>query len=179
MRIQKSVRIGAPADRVWRILGDEYADVGAWASAVYASAPRAGAPRAPGAPVLGRVCQTSLGPFVEAIESYDPERRHLAYSATGDKMPSFMKRLVNRWEIEPDGGASTVARMELTADIAFPFSVLMGWMIRRQFDRAVATTVEELKHFAETGAPHPRKRKVDGSVKARNARASFASTPTA
>ncbi|WP_305988322.1 SRPBCC family protein [Roseibium sp. MMSF_3544] len=173
MKIKRTLVINASPEHVWEILGANYTRAGDWASSVYFSSARAGTPAIDGAPVAGRVCQTSLGPFTETIESYDEHRRHLAYSATGDKMPGFVKRLVNSWTVYPMADKSRV-EMELSADISFPFNFLMGPMMKMQFGKVLREATEELKHFAETGKAHPRKVKSDASRKAVAARAAFA-----
>ncbi|WP_308916486.1 SRPBCC family protein [Jannaschia sp. LMIT008] len=173
MKITRTFRIDASPDRVWDILGPNYVHAGDWASSVYVSRARDGAATIPGAPAAGRTCETSLGAFTETIEAYDPARRHVAYSATGAKMPGFVRSLVNAWTVHPDGGGSRV-ELRLAADIAFPFNVVMGLPMKLQFGRVLREATEELKHYAETGQPHPRKRKADGSRKAVAARAAVA-----
>ncbi|WP_298975120.1 SRPBCC family protein [uncultured Roseobacter sp.] len=173
MKIKKTLTVNAPPDAVWDILGPNYVRAGDWASSVYVSGARPGTPKIAGAPAAGRTCETSLGPFTETIEAYDEARRHVAYSATGDKMPSFMKGLRNAWTVRPKGGVSEV-EMELNADIAFPFNILMAPMMKMQFGKVLREATEELKHYAETGKPHPRKLKADSSKKAVAARAATA-----
>jgi len=170
MKITKSIRIEASADRVWEVLGPNYDRAGDWASAVYVSRARPGEPKAAGAPYAGRLCETSLGGITETIEYYDPKGRRLSYSATGDKMPGFLRSLVNRWSIEPTGPGSSQVVMEMTADIKPPFNLLMGWMMRMQFNKVLSQSIEEFKHFVETGTPHPRKVKANRSKKAVAAR---------
>ena len=173
MKISKTINIDAPADQVWDILGPNYVNAGEWASSVYMSHARSGTAKVEAAPVAGRVCQTSLGPFTETIEAYNAQRRHVAYSATGDKMPGFVKSLVNSWTVRSEGSRSQVD-MELTVDIAFPFNFLMGPLMRLQFGKVLREATEELQHYAETGKPHPRKVKVNASKKALLAREAIA-----
>ncbi|MEO0689716.1 MAG: SRPBCC family protein [Pseudomonadota bacterium] len=173
MEIHVTRRIEAPVETVWKIIGEEYAQVGEWGSAVLASKPRAGTPKVAGAPVAGRICETSLGPFTEAIEAYDARRHTLTYSATGDKMPGFMKGLQNTWKLRSLGANATEATMTLSADIAFPMNILMGWMMKMQFKKASTETVDDLQYFAETGRVSERKRKIDESSKAVDARKAF------
>ena len=173
MKIARRLTINAAPEKVWDILGPNYVRAGDWASSVYVSGPRPGTPKIANAPAAGRVCQTSLGPFTETIEAYDEDRRHVAYSATGDKMPGFMKGLRNAWTVRPMGSGSEV-EMELNADIAFPFNILMGPMMKMQFGKVLKEATQELKHYAETGKPHPRKVKADATKKAGDARAAMA-----
>ncbi|MFQ6552684.1 SRPBCC family protein [Aestuariibius insulae] len=168
-----SRQIDAPLDKVWDIVGPNYTSAGDWASSVYVSGVRSGTPKVTGAPAAGRVCETSLGPFTETIEAYDDARHMVSYSATGEKMPGFMKGLRNTWHLTPSGNG-TKASMTLKANIAFPMNILMGWMMKMQFKKALTETIDDLKVYAETGRPSPRKVKVDGSKKAVAARQAMA-----
>ncbi len=174
MKITKSLTVRKPVAEVWQALGPEFSDVGAWASGVYTSRARGGVPVHKDAPCVGRVCQTSLGPFTETIERYDVDRHTILYSATGDKMPGFVRRLANQWTLHATGPDTTRVTMELGADLAFPFSVFMGWAMKRQFNKVLGESIEEFGHFVETGTQHPRKRKVDAHPKAVAARSAFA-----
>lgn len=170
MRIAMTTTVDRPVAEVWEVLGPGYARAGDWASSVYVSAAREGE-ALPGAPCSGRVCETSLGAFTETIVEYDPAAHRIAYRATGDKMPGFVRDLVNRWALRPVGPGRTEVSMEMTADIAPPFNVLMGWMMRRQFRGVLREASDDFKVFVETGEPSTRKRKADASRKARAARA--------
>ncbi len=174
MRLANTTLINKPVADVWEVLGPGYERAGDWASSVYVSRARAGQPKVAAAPVAGRVCETSLGPFTETIEAYDPIARRIAYSATGEKMPGFVRSLVNTWELVPKGSDRTEVRMVLEADIAFPFSLLMGWMMKLQFRKVLRESLEEFRHYVETGRPHERKVKADASKKAAGARAAMA-----
>lgn len=174
MKILKTATINAPIGKAWQLLGPDYTRAGDWASGVYASRARDGQPKVAGAPVAGRVCQTSLGPFTESIDAYDERTHHVAYSATGDKMPGFMKGLRNDWRLAAAGPDKTEVRMEMQADIAFPFNIVMGPMIRIQFGKVLRESLEEFVHYAETDRPHPRKERADRTKKAVAARAAFA-----
>ena len=197
MKIEKTLSIDAPAERVWKILGPDYVRAGDWASSVYASAASepsrenaataghsaaAGRRRAPlitGAPAAGQTCQTSLGPFTESLTAYDESRMHIAYSATGAKMPGFVRSLSNAFHVTPDGPGRSTVRLALSADIAQPFALLMGWVMRRQFDTVLDETLDDLRVYAETGRPSPRKVKANGSKRGKAARSSAAATPAA
>ena len=173
MDVTKTITVNADPDHVWNILGPNYVDSGKWASNVYVATATTGASKAARAPVSGRLCQTSLGAFTESIETYDPEARSLSYSAQGDSMPGFVKGLTGSWSITPKGKGCEV-QMNLRAHIAFPLNYLMGPMMKLQFNKALRETLEEFKHYCQTGVPHPRKIKVDGTKKATDARQAIA-----
>lgn len=172
MKILRTVTVNAPVDQVWKAIGTNYEDAGLWSSAIYASAPTKGQP-IDGAPVSGRVCETTLGPFKESIVEYDADRHTLAYLATGKKMPGFVKQLKGAWRLTDKNSNTTIVVMQLQADIAAPFNLLMGWMMKRQFDSAISVTLEDLKFYLENGERHPRKVKFDSSKKAATARSAL------
>ena len=174
MKIQRKITIDASIDKLWDILGTNYADAGIWNSAVFISAQTAAQPKIESAPVSGRVCQTSLGPFTETINQFDETAHRIGYTATGDAMPGFVKGLHGYWSLNRVSANRTEVNMMLTVDIAFPFNVLMGWMMKLQFNGAIKSSLGDLKHYAETGKPHPRKIKADGTKKARTARQALA-----
>ena len=158
MRIERDLRIEAAPDHVWRILADEYAEVGRWARAVQSSEPNPAAAPLPGAAVGGRICTASIGAVTETITVHDADRRILAYEAQAKAMPFFVRGLSGHWTVTPSGGGSRVG-LRFEADLMAPFGALMGWVIRRQFRGAIDETLEDLKLYAETGRVHPDKAK--------------------
>ena len=156
MRIERDLDLRAAPAEVWRILADEYAEVGRWARAVQASAPNPDAVPLPGAAVGGRVCTASIGAVTETITTFDADRRILAYDARAKAMPFFVRKLSGQWTVAPSGGGSEVG-LRFEADLMAPFGALMGWAIRRQFRTAIDETLEDLKLYAETGRVHPDK----------------------
>ena len=127
MKIERQLTINATVDQVWDVLGHRFDKVDQWASSVDRSTARAGKPRIPGAPMVGRTCDTELGPFKEAIIEFDEEQKILAYSATGDKMPFFVQDLQNRWSLTAAPGSRTQVDMRMTAKLSFPFTMPKAW----------------------------------------------------
>ncbi|MEM1181790.1 MAG: SRPBCC family protein [Acidobacteriota bacterium] len=156
MQIERHLTVQAPPNKVWDVLGRRFDEVHLWASSVERSA-GAGPAQVPGAPTAGRTCQTELGPFKESIVEFDESNQVLAYTASGEKMPFFVKGLRNRWSLSAAPGGHTRVDMLMTADLAFPFSVFMAPVMKLQMGRILTFAIEELKYFVETGEPHPRK----------------------
>ena len=159
MTIDKTIRVDAPADKVWRVLAHQFHDAAAWASALHHSGPREAGPTPGDAPFAqsGRACDTTLGPFRETIQHYDERAMTYGYTAEGDKMPFFVKSLQNDWTVTSDGPGRSTVTMALEARLLPVFAQLMGPVLKRQFDTVVAETTEELKYYVEHDAPHPRK----------------------
>lgn len=156
MNISKKLIINTPIEKVWETLAENYTDVDKWASAVSQSSPRMGK-AVEGAPCYGRLCETSLGPFTEALVAYDKTNHSFSYIATGDKMPFFIKQLKANWKLDKLSPTKTATSMSFDCDISFPFNLLMGWMMKMQFNKAISQTIEDLQFFLETGELHPRK----------------------
>ena len=171
MKIQRKVRVNAPADKAWAVIGPNFADVDEWASNVFISNAQGGANGPNGAPASGRVCETKQGSFDESIVAYDEGRRQIAYAVTGKSVPGFVRSIRVDWNIRPAGPNTFDVSMTMNADLAQPFAFLMGWMMKKQFGKAIDESLEEFGYYLEKGRVHPRKAKADQSKQAKKARA--------
>ncbi|MEO1118425.1 MAG: SRPBCC family protein [Pseudomonadota bacterium] len=171
MKIRRTVRVNAPIDEAWELAGPGFADVERWASNVFVSTRRDDTRAPETAPVGGRACVTPQGDFDEAILEYDEDQHFVVYSVEGKAIPGFVRSITSTWNLESRGNKVTDVTMTMQADIAQPFAFLMGWMMKKQFGKAIDETFEEYKHYLETGQLHPRKAKSNGSKKAQAARA--------
>lgn len=158
MQIRRESIVRAPAARVWRILGEEFMSVGRWAAPITSSC--AVTPEV--APTVGstRACSIEpFGPFEgeihERLVELDHERMVLAYTAVRG-MPGFVTRATNRWSVEHVDGDRCRVVTSATLDLAGPMA-LAACVVRWQLGRAGARVLEELRHYAEVGDPHPRK----------------------
>ena len=172
MIIEISEKTNVSADRLWDVFGNAYPEIGTWSSGVFASKPRKGDGPG-GADFQGRICETNFGKLTETVMAYDPAARQITYLVKGEKMPGFVRHMENHWQFNDAGDGSSEIKMRLNGDLAFPFNVLMGWMMKIQLGKDLRSNIEELIHFAENGQPHPRKVKVDASAKAQKAKAAF------
>jgi hypothetical protein len=164
--------VGAPADRVWQVIGPGFDRIGEWATAIPSStaipAARAATEAVDGirrpvaaaidAPVAGRVCRTGIRLVPEVTETlieYDDASRSLTYQASG--MPRFVTLARNTWTVTPiDAGRSRVslrARLETRGLLG----LLGRWAILAQARRTSRHLGEDLRHYVETGTPSSRK----------------------
>lgn len=157
MKIKQQVTINTSANKVWEILGPQYANASEWVSGVHVSEGRNSSMRTGNAPCSGRVCETDLGPFKESITLYDESTMSIAYSAQGEKMPFFVKQVSNSWKVTPL--SKNTAKVDMCAEVSIMpvFRLVMGPMMRLQMGGILKNAVEELKYYAEKGRPHPRK----------------------
>ena len=157
MKLDVETTIDAPANTVWTLLSAQFGDISDWCATVNSSTLLDGVNRYADAPARGRHCETTFGPFDETFLSFDTEKMSLSYEAKSDKLPFFVKRLTNQFDVTAlDANRSRVV-MRSGAEMTQPFRTIMGPMMKLQMGKALSNLVGELKHFAETGTPHPRK----------------------
>ena len=160
MQIKKSLTVNVSPEKAWKVLGQEYGGVGQWASAVFASSESMnGDAPYKGATCTGRVCETSMGPFSETIREFDQDKYLVSYDASGEKMPSFVKGINNRWQLHPRADGKTDVNMLMTANLSGIMGTVMGPMMRMQMGTILKNSIEEFKYYLENDAPHPRKQK--------------------
>lgn len=157
MKVQRSIDIKASADSIWKVIGPGFPDAYEWASAINHSESRVGTGNLTGAPHTGRSCETSIGSVRENILLYDEDAHRISYEAFSDSMPGFVKRLVADWRFSKGPSGSTRVHMTLTVEVAAPFNVLMGPLMKLQMGGILSATMKDLKHFVEAGNPSPAK----------------------
>ncbi|MEE6176851.1 SRPBCC family protein [Mycobacterium sp. 050134] len=110
--IQRSRRIAARPQKVWDVLGD-FGSISSWAGNVDHSCVLFSGPG--GGPVgTARRVQVGRDALVERITEFDPPRA-LAYEIDG--LPRLLRRVTNRWTVEPGPGDSAVATLTSAVDI--------------------------------------------------------------
>ena len=169
MQIKKQFTVNASADRLWEIMGSQFADVSYWASGIYASRSRNSGMTPQGASCSGRVCETTMGTFKEQILKYDEQSKTLSYDAKGEKMPFFVKQLENTWTFTPLIGGKCQVNMCMEASLLPVFNLIMGPIMRMQMGGVVNQVIEELSYFAENGSPHPRKLEAQKKIQLKGA----------
>ncbi|MEO0836424.1 MAG: SRPBCC family protein [Cyanobacteria bacterium J06642_3] len=157
MKLTKQFTVNASADRLWEIMGIQFADISNWASGVYASKGHYNGDKLPGASYSGRVCETSIGILKEQILIYDEKSRTVSYDAKGKKMPFFVKHMANTWTFTPLSGGKCQAEMNLEVSLLRGFNLIMGPLMKIRMGGVLNQAIEELSYFAENGVIHPRK----------------------
>ncbi len=153
MDVIRKITINASAERMWKILADDYDKVGEWTSQIEQSTSN------PDLPVgEGRVCTTpGFGDVKETITQFDETRRMFSYAADIQKMPFFVRAMGNTWQVEPKGPNQSIVHMHLEGKLLPVFAQLMGPLMKKQMVKTVDILLEELKYYAETDKIHPRK----------------------
>ena len=170
--ITKTDTIDADADHVWRILAEEFDDVDAWASSVDHSEHNARATNTPEGAPAGRLCTVpGFGVTDERMTRFDVEERSFAFSVEAEKIPGFFTDMESAWSVEPVGPG----RARVTTRVAGNANGVMGALVRpvmkRKFQRTIDAVYEDLKVYAETGAPSTAKQKANEKYQRQLARA--------
>ncbi len=157
MKVIESLQINAPASEVWHIVAHEFENVSKWASDVDHSVKASNRAILEGADVGGRVCLSKYGEITEGFIHFDEAGMTFTYDAEGGAVPFFIKRTKNTTKVEPKGDHTCIVSIGPEVE----FLPIIGLIVRfpmQMFMRTVLrNTLEELKHYAETGEVHPRK----------------------
>ncbi|MEM1167238.1 MAG: SRPBCC family protein [Planctomycetota bacterium] len=154
VRIDQQRVIEASADRVWTVLGAQWAAVHEWASAIAHSEAIGWSDADPEGAV--RSCEVPGTPgFRERMLSYDEGTRTLSYQVIAG-VPPFAERAVNTWTIEELSDERVVVRSAIEIDIAPGTPGRPAGMMMSQFTHLMDLTFDEFVYYAETGRVHPR-----------------------
>lgn len=152
MQMTRSTELDASAAKVWRVLGEGFADIG-WVRSVKTS-------RLEGPPGVGtvRVCEfepsllVSSGAAREELVEFDEEARVLAYALLQPSSP--MRAAGSRWQVEALGQGR--CRVTVTSTIVLrAWAKLMTPVLRLMIGRMVTQTFDDLATRLRTPAPGP------------------------
>ena len=151
IHFEREVTLNVPASKAWEILGRNYENIGDWATVIPESAPR----NTRTGELEGRTCSSSYGDVKEIITNWNEEK--MTYSYEADGLPAMFKKGGNVWSVTPLGANQSKVSMVLDMEMAAIPGLLMGWMIKPKMSKDMDGLMDDLKHYAETGTPHPKK----------------------
>src|SRR5262245_62028145 len=105
IQLNDHITINASAEKVWRVLAHEFANIGQYASAIQAAKAVTDIPVPEGAEIAGRVCATAVPGFDAVREQftyYDEQAMRFGYQATEGR-PWFLKHAENHWAVRALG----------------------------------------------------------------------------
>lgn len=146
-------KIDAPADKVWRILAHEFAEIDRWSSLVDKSwsVDATGLPEdlalAADAPIVGRVTATGLGEPMEVFVVFSDERRTYTFQALD--LPPMMTSSQNTTRVIDHGDGTSSVTFDIAVVPAGPFKLMNGFFADR-LGKGLGNVLDELKYYAET-----------------------------
>lgn len=156
MAVTQHIDTAASPDHVWVILDGEFGDISTWAARMLESS---------GDPTLGelggrQVVTVEYGAATETLYARNADERMLGYQVTGPTLPPPISDVRTEWRVTPtngdgdgDGGVSRVS-IRFLAEVNPPE---MQPMLEETLRAGITPMLDELRHYAESGQPHPNK----------------------
>jgi len=154
MKFSKQITVNAPAEKVWDVLGRDFANIGVWSTTVSHSVANDKLACVNNSPVGGRYCETSFGKISEEFTAYDDDKKTFSFKGVFDSM--MFKSVINTSGLRSIDENTTEVSFGPNVQLSF-IGTLMSPMIRMMLGRAVDTILDDLKYYVENGKPSPRK----------------------
>jgi len=154
MKFTKQVSINASAGKVWEVFARDFANVGAWATAVSHSDVHKDIAPVNNSPVGGRVCQTDFGAVNEDFTAYDEQNKTLSYK--GSIKSKTLTSLTNTAELTSPDENTTIVKITPEVKLSF-IGMAMYPMIKMQLSKITDEVLDDLKYYMENGKPSARK----------------------
>ena len=159
VKMSKPVTINVSVDALWEIIGPGFAEAGKWSTAVDHSAGH-GEGKFDGATCDSRSCDLSAKGFKsvnEKITEYDAGNKTMAFDVV-EGMPGFVTHMNNRTVVTDLGNGKSKAELQITMHMKPFMGMLMGGMLKKNLNKLLDSALNDLKVYAETGAPSDRKK---------------------
>lgn len=146
MEVTQHIAIDTPAERVWSILGGDFAEISTWAARMLDSRGDDGLGDMGGR----QVTTVEYGPATEILYVLDDATRTVGYSVSARGMPPVLDDVTTEWRVVEDGDGSVV-HIHFTGVVS---DTDMQPMVEQLLNDGMRPLLEELKFYAETGHPH-------------------------
>ena len=170
MKLAASIRVDATPEKIWRLLVDDYMQLDTWMASIDRTRPMPVKNGSSSGEMVARVADIgagSPGTYLEETTSIIDEKNYRLVINTDLKgVPKFT--LLNGYtsdirirEISPGKCEVTwdsVASLKVHGFIFYP-------AMKKSLNAGFYRSREEIKHFVETGKPHPRKQKAFDRLK--------------
>ena len=154
MKIFKEVSINVPSEKVWAIVGQNFAKIGEWDGTVSSSRINNDFPKVNGSPYGGRICETSFGTINEKFTIYDEHK--MTFSFEGDIKSPVFSHVLNTVTVIPVN--PTKSRITASPNVALTFfGKVMSPLFKAGLGSALKKGLEDLKYYAENDEISPRK----------------------
>ena len=153
--INRDLQINAPIEKVWQVIGHEYADAYKWASSLKHSEALDSASMN-GSSCTERGCDIDgFGKITEKMLAYSNQEHLLTYEVT-DGLPFFVIKMENTWKLYTTSEGKTNVEIRMRMQTKGFMGWLMGGIIKRKTEKLLDESLEELQFYVENGKPHPR-----------------------
>ena len=150
MKIQTTLNIDVPANAVWKVLGEQFADVADWTEAIDKSS--LDRPLGEGAV---RTCDlkafgpSPAGKITEELTLFDHKSHSLTYVVLSG-VPRFMRFIENAWTVEPVNDHRSRVTSRATFRLAW-WILPLSPVLRIQLGRGLRSFAHELEKAVAGG----------------------------
>ena len=153
--INRDFVINAPIEKVWQVVGHEFADAYKWASNLKHSESLDSA-SLNGSSCTKRGCDIDgFGQITEKMLAYSNDEHLLSYKVTGG-LPKFVIKAENTWKLSTASGGNTNVEIRMKMQTKGFMGWLMGGIMKRKTEKLLDRSLGELKYYVEIGKAHPR-----------------------
>jgi carbon monoxide dehydrogenase subunit G len=170
MKFTKQADVNASADKVWKVFAHDFDNAHVWMASVPHSYAKTNGEEFEGAQSAGRVCELDSKPgSMQASErflAYDEAKKTCTVRIDFVNPPFLFPIIHNTLEfsvVETGKGRSHM-KWDFESRIK-PLAYVIWPLIRIGFGVFVGQIAQELKHYLENDAPHPRKVKALAKAK--------------
>ena len=153
LNIKRSIIVDTSALKTWDIVGPNFLNISDWSRGVQKSwEDKDAAKDFNDAPAGGRHCEVAgFGKVDEKILHYNAEKYAITWSAKAEKMPGFVSELTNTIVVEVIDENSCRASTNITAKLSGLMGLLMGPLMKMNFNKLIGGFLSDWKVYAETG----------------------------
>ena len=148
MEVTQDIEIAAAAEKVWSILDEQFGSIDAWAARMLDSRSDDDLGELGGRQVV----TVEYGPATETLYLRDASARALGYWVTGPSLPPPISQVQTEWRVAELDGATSLVQIRFVAVVDPPE---MQPMLEDTLRAGLTPLLEQLRHYAETGEPHP------------------------
>lgn len=160
--IKQELIIDASMEKVWQVLGPQFADAYKWASSIKHSEAR-DHDNFNGSTCTERGCNVKgMGNIKEKLLIYSEADHKISYQVY-EGMPKMVKYASNTWILTDLGNGKTKVEIQLEMKTGGMMGAMMKGMMKKKMTKMSKGVIEEFKYYVETGNPHPNKVKATKS----------------
>ena len=153
IQAKSALMINKDIDSVWEVMGNQFAEVHIWSSNFSDSKPE-GTPKLSNVDYLHRATVTERGVTLQELDEFDPQNYRLSYHISKGA-PSIAAKAYATWSLYPEESGNTKVVLKFFIETTSFKGRLLSLLIKKKIKSAGDTIAEELKHYLETGKPHP------------------------
>jgi hypothetical protein len=148
----ESADVNTGPEKAWEIIGPDFVNIAVWGPGINKSWENDSIESTiPDAPAGGRYCDLgNQGVFDERIIHYDKDKYEITWSATGEKLPGFVRGLQNALRIVKTGEDTCRITSNISANAEGVMGFFMAGVIQKSFAKTVPGFLSSWKLYAET-----------------------------